>query len=75
MFAINGPEALTTLLWLVGVVFAVANYGRGHRGLGGVALIAAAVVVPVLGSLAAIAVFLLNMRSDTVRREDHPVTG
>jgi|tagenome__1003787_1003787.scaffolds.fasta_scaffold19906701_1 hypothetical protein len=75
MFAMNGPEALLTVLWLIGVVFAVANYGRGHRGLSGVALIAVAFVVPVLGSLAAIAVFVLNARGGVVRRGDHPVTG
>ena len=75
MFAINGPEALLAVLWLVGVVFAVANYGRGHRGLSGVALVAAAFVVPVLGSLAAVAVFLLNMRGDTAHRADHTARG
>jgi len=48
MFAINGPEALLSVLWLLGVVLAVVNYARGHRGLSGVALIAAAVAVPVL---------------------------
>jgi hypothetical protein len=60
MFAINGPEALTSALWLIGVVCAVASYSQGRRGLGGVGLIAAAVVVPVLGSLLAIAVFVMQ---------------
>ncbi len=62
MFAINGTEAVLAVLWLVGTACAVADYIRGHRGLRGVALIAAAVVVPVLGSLLAVAVFAMNMR-------------
>jgi hypothetical protein len=62
VFAINGTEAVLTALWLIGTALAVANYTRGHRGLRGVALIAAAVVVPVLGSLLAVAVFAMHLR-------------
>jgi L-cystine uptake protein TcyP (sodium:dicarboxylate symporter family) len=80
MFAINGTEALLSALWLIGLVCAVASYSQGRRGLGGAALIAAAVVVPVLGSLLAVAVFVMqrlfvmHMRG-RVHRGDHPVTG
>lgn len=73
MFAITGAEALLVALWLIGVVCAFANYSRGHRGLSGVALIAVAVVVPVLGSLVAVAVFGMNVRGGA-RRPEHPVT-
>ena len=73
MFAINGTEALLVALWLIGVACAVANYTHGHRGLRAVALIAAAVVVPVLGSLLAVAVFAVHKRG-RVQHPDHPVT-
>jgi hypothetical protein len=72
MFAINGTEALLAAVCLVGVVCAVASYSQGRCGLGGVMLIAAAVVVPVLGSLLAVAVFAMNMRGRA--HPDHPAT-
>lgn len=72
MFAINGAEALLAALWLIGVVCAVANLARGRRGPSGVALLAAAIVVPVLGSLLAVAVFVMHMRG-TADRADPPV--
>jgi hypothetical protein len=71
MFAINGPEGLLLVLWLIGVVCAVANYSLGRRGLGGVLLVAAAIVVPVVGSLFAVVVFALDERA---RRSNHPAT-
>lgn len=70
MFAINVPEGLLLVLWLTGVVCAVANYSLGRRGLGGALLIAAAIVVPVVGSLFAIIGFALDERT---RRAGHPV--
>lgn len=73
MFALTGSEALLAALWLLGVGCAVAAYTHGRRGLRGVALIAAAAVVPVLGSLLAVAVFAMHMRG-SARRADHQVT-
>ncbi len=71
MFAINGPEGLLLVLWLIGVVCAVANYALSRRGLGGVLLVAAAIAVPVVGSLFAVVVFALDERA---RRSNHPAT-
>ncbi len=62
MFAVTATEALLLVLWLIGVGCAVAVYTDGRRGLRGVALIAVAVVVPVLGSLLAVAVFAVHGR-------------
>jgi hypothetical protein len=73
VFAINGTEALLVALWLVGVACAIANHTHGRRGLRGVALIAAAVVVPVLGSLLAVTVFAMHTRGGA-HRADHPAT-
>lgn len=72
MFAINVPEGLLLVLWLIGAVCAVANYSMGRRGLGGALLIAAAFLVPVVGSLFASIVFALDERT---RRAGHPVGG
>lgn len=73
MFAMNGTEALLAALWLIGIACSVANYTHGHRGLSGVTLIAAAVVVPVLGSLLAVAVFVMHVRGGA-QHADHPLT-
>ncbi len=73
MFGINGTEAVLVALWFIGVASAIATYAHGHRGLRGAMLIAIAVVVPVLGSLLAVAVFALHMRREA-RHADHPVT-
>jgi hypothetical protein len=73
MFGINGTEALLVALWFIGIASAIAAYVNGHRGLRGVMLIAVAVVVPVLGSLLAVAVFAMHVRREA-QHADHPVT-
>lgn len=55
MFELTGIEVLVVMLWLIGVVVAVDGYRRGDRGPGGVAVILAALVIPVVGSLVALA--------------------
>jgi multisubunit Na+/H+ antiporter MnhG subunit len=70
MFGINGVEALFVVLWLVGIACAVADHQRGHRRA---VLIAVAVVVPVLGSLLAVAVFAAHYRGGA-HHVDPPVT-
>ena len=73
MFAVDGTEGLLLALWLIGVVCAIADYSRGFRGLGGLALIGTAVVIPVVGSLLAVVVFMMDMRG-RAHRADHSVT-
>ena len=67
MFGVNATEAFLVALWFIGTGCAVANYAQGQRGLRGAVLIAVAAVVPVLGSLTAVAVFVTNLR----RRPQH----
>ena len=70
MFAINGPEGLLLVLWLIGVVCAVANYALSRRGLGGVLLVAGH-RGPGGGLSFAVVVFALDERA---RRSNHPAT-
>lgn len=62
MFSINGVEAFLAVLWLTGLACALADFTRGHRGASGVLVIAAAVVVPIVGSLLAFTAFLMHSR-------------
>ncbi|WP_323099420.1 hypothetical protein [Intrasporangium sp. YIM S08009] len=66
MFDLNWVQAVMAVLWLVGVICAVTAFARGRRGLGGIFLVAAALVVPVLGSLLAVGIVALNSRSHGV---------
>jgi hypothetical protein len=62
MFAINGLEVLLAVVWLAGIACAVTRFVHGRRGISGVAIVAAAVMVPILGSLLAIGMFAVNRR-------------
>lgn len=62
MFEINWQEALLLVVWLAGVIAAITVYANGRRGLRGALLIAAAVLVPILGALLAITVLVLDSR-------------
>lgn len=70
MFALNGTEIAISILWLLGVIAAVLSWPRlgsvRHR----VALLIAAVVLPVIGSLVALAVFAAVASGRRAHRAD-----
>jgi hypothetical protein len=72
MFGVNATEAFLVALWLIGIGCAVAGCAHGRHGLRGAALIVVAVVVPVLGSLLAVAVYVTHLRG-TPQHADPPV--
>lgn len=72
MFELNGLEVFITTIWITGVVAALFLFGRDRTAQTILALLAA-VFVPVIGSLVALALAVHSLRSkaDDRRREWH----
>jgi ABC-type siderophore export system fused ATPase/permease subunit len=69
MFAVNRLEVVVLVLWLVGIICALAYLARSSRRMAGVALVAVAIVVPVAGSLVAVAVFAMHARRGSLQHQ------
>lgn len=66
-FAINPLEVVVVTLWLLGLFCAIMSFRRIRSAPLGILLIAVALLVPLVGGLAAIAVYALLVLRDRKR--------